>query len=267
MLVIKDNIEDSSYILNSCFDIPRHDFEAIGSNEMLTDNIINAAQKMLLRQYPNAKGLQDPILGQNLSFSILKDEEFVQVLHDGCAHWFAISTVNCLSGHVFVMDSYFRGKLSHATMRQICSIIRCPLSKIKVTVLPVQQQTNGIDCGIYAIAFVQYLLHFKDYPTNVNFDQTKLRTELLNSFKNNYLSLFSTTTNNVRRNVEKEIYLDLYCTCRMIWVPSDKNIFGRHMVECSGCLQWFHRMCERISDNVLNDDNINWHCSTCDKIK
>ncbi|XP_065641395.1 uncharacterized protein LOC124812064 [Hydra vulgaris] len=48
MLVIKDNIEDSSYILNSCFDIPRHDFEAIGSNEMLTDNIINAAQGMFL---------------------------------------------------------------------------------------------------------------------------------------------------------------------------------------------------------------------------
>ncbi|XP_047127898.2 uncharacterized protein LOC124808826 [Hydra vulgaris] len=136
MITIKDNSQEL-YVLNLCCPITRQDLSTICNNEMLTDNIINAAQKMLLQQYPNTKGLQDPILGQNLSFAILKNEEFVQVLHDGCAHWFAISTVRCEPGHVFVMDSHFTGKLSHATMRQICSIIHCQLDKIKVTILPV----------------------------------------------------------------------------------------------------------------------------------
>ncbi|XP_047131204.1 uncharacterized protein LOC124810404 [Hydra vulgaris] len=271
MIAIKDNSQEL-YVLNLCCPITRQGISTICNNEMLTDNIINAAQKMLLQQYPNTKGLQDPILGQNLSFAILKNEEFVQVLHDGCAHWFVISTVRCEPGHVFVMDSHFTGKLSHATMRQICSIIHCQLDKIKVTILPVQQQTNGIDCGIYRnpdgtlTLTLQYLLYFKDYPTKINFDETKLRKELLNSFQSNFLSLFSTTEKTAKRNVQKEISLDIYCTCRMIWVPSDKNIFGKHMVECSGCLQWFHRMCERISDDVLNNNDINWYCSMCEKI-
>ena len=37
----------------------------------------------------------------------------------------------------------------------------------------------------------------------------------------------------------------------------------RHMVECSRCLEWYHRMCERIPDSVLNDSDKIWYCQLC----
>ena len=37
----------------------------------------------------------------------------------------------------------------------------------------------------------------------------------------------------------------------------------RLMVECSRCLEWYHRMCERIPDSVLNDSDKIWYCQLC----
>ena len=35
------------------------------------------------------------------------------------------------------------------------------------------------------------------------------------------------------------------------------------MVECNRCLEWYHRMCERILDPVLNDSDTIWYCQLC----
>ena len=43
--------------------------------------------------------------------------------------------------------------------------------------MPVQQQTNGSDCGIFAIAFSTCLVFGED-PTFVNFDAQTMRTNL-----------------------------------------------------------------------------------------
>ena len=89
-------------------------------NRMLNDNIIQTFQQMLKIQYPDANGLQDPVLGQALSFAVYQTTPFVQVLHDGSLHWVAISTYNCKEGEIFLMDSMFRGRVAHKTKRQIC---------------------------------------------------------------------------------------------------------------------------------------------------
>ena len=144
-----------------------NDLKAISNKRMLNDNVIHTAQKMLRMQYPGVGGLQDPILGQNLNFEIYQDRPFVQILHDGNIHWVTVSTINCDYGEIYLLDSMFRGKINNHIRRQVCAIIHCNLDKIKVAALPVHQQSNGVDCGVYAIAFVQYLLENKQYPVNV----------------------------------------------------------------------------------------------------
>ena len=59
------------------------DLKDISENRMLNDNIVNAVQKMQKKQFTEANGLQDPVIGQGLNFQVYRSILFVQVLHDG----------------------------------------------------------------------------------------------------------------------------------------------------------------------------------------
>ena len=50
---------------------------ALKNNRMLSDDIINALQNMLSREYPDVKGLRDPALGQALQFKVINASLFV----------------------------------------------------------------------------------------------------------------------------------------------------------------------------------------------
>ena len=93
------------------------DVNDLSHNRMLNDNVIQRFQQMLTIHYPDADGLQDPVLGQALNFAIYQTIPFIQVLHDGSLHWIAISTYNCNKGEVF----FIGGRVAHQTKRQICS--------------------------------------------------------------------------------------------------------------------------------------------------
>ena len=83
------------------------------------------------------------------------------MLHDGSLHWIAISTSNCKEVEVFLMDSMFRGREAHQTKRQICSILNSDKKELKIVALSPQQQTSAIDCGVFAQAFIHYILSEK----------------------------------------------------------------------------------------------------------
>ena len=128
---------------------------------------------------------------QALSFAVYQTTPFVQVLHDGSLHWIAISTYNCKEGEIFLMDSMFRGRVAHQTKRQICSILNSDNKESKIVALPVQQQSNALDCGVFALAFIHYILSEKKSPIEVNFDTFKTRRHLLHCLVENELSQFS----------------------------------------------------------------------------
>ena len=88
--------------------------------------------------------------------------------------------------------------------------------------VPVDQQSNGIDCGIFAIAFSEHLLRRKKYPAEVNFDIKHLRK----CFKDNIILSCPLSEKRTRKNHAKELELEIYCSCQMVWLPSDANIFG-----------------------------------------
>lgn len=60
---------------------------------------------------------------------------------------------------------------------------------IKLNCVPVQQQTNSSDCGVFAIAFACCLVFGTD-PSQVTFDVPKMRFHLAACFRSKTMSMF-----------------------------------------------------------------------------
>lgn len=95
--------------------------------------------------------------------------------------------------------------------------------------MPVQQQNGGVDCGLFAIAFLEHLARTNEYPTAVWFNQSQMRNHALRCLKDDEIHPFPQTKQppNGKRAVEKSFNLDIYCVCRMIWTPSDQRVNGK----------------------------------------
>ena len=92
--------------------------------------------------------LQDTVLQQNYSWKV-PTSEFVQFLHVEGNHWITISNIgekgNCVNLH----DSLYNG-VSQTTKELIGNYMN--KDKVKINVINVQQQENGSDCGVFAMA-------------------------------------------------------------------------------------------------------------------
>ena len=95
--------------------------------------------------------LQNPLLGQNLSFNVAGDE-FVQILHSGGNHWVTVSTVGTQCSTVRVFDS-LHNSLPDSAKEQIAYLLSTKETKITLQYTNVQKQPNDCDCGLFAIAF------------------------------------------------------------------------------------------------------------------
>ncbi|XP_065680304.1 uncharacterized protein LOC124806293 [Hydra vulgaris] len=232
------------------------DLNDIKTNQMLSDTVIHSVQNMI----SGVSGLQDPVLGQNLSFHAIK-ESFVQVLHNGDAHWLTVSTFWCSDGEVCLLDSMFHGKVKNHVIRQICAIMQCTKDILTVRVLPVQQQANSIDCGLFALAFAKHIAFTGLNPCYIGFADVDMRKHLLQSISGNHLNEFPKTSKKTMFCKEKKFKFNLYCICRQVWTVSDKFIKDRHMVQCEKCECWFHRACENIPEYVLAHESAEWLCS------
>eukprot|EP00794_Sanderia_malayensis_P011536 gene11537-12729_t len=227
---VEDSLSDSSCTRlegNSVrSQLTKCDLTIFEKNEMLNDNIINTFQKMLANQFEHPAELQ--VLGAKLKFNTL-DVPFVQVLHDGSLHWVAISTYGCKDDEVFYMDSFFSGSITTKIKQQICNLLMCKRDIIKVKVLPVQQQSNMVDCCVYAIAFITTILHGNLKFDAVNFDQVKMRSHMLRGLlkKKNKLLPFPLKFTKTRKCHERVIEIEVFCSCRQIWKKSDDRVFSR----------------------------------------
>ncbi|XP_065679788.1 uncharacterized protein LOC136094113 [Hydra vulgaris] len=260
----KKNDSDEKNCISK-INLSESDFSDILNNEWLSDNVINIFQNMIKDQFKEVSGLQDTVLGQNLAFSTHINKPFVQVLHNGCNHWVAISTYSCKPGEVFLMDSLFHGKIANHTIEQICAIMKCTYEKLNVCVLPVQQQSNGEDCGVFSIAFVYHIVSTKSKPDNVTFSIPEMRSHMLNCIKVNKVSSFPQSLASCKRCFQKEIFIELFCSCRMPWNPIENRNNNNQMAQCSRCKQWFHKMCENVPDFVFFKKNrrLPWFCYCC----
>ena len=70
--------------------------------------------------------------------------------------------------------------------------------------MPVQQQQNGFDCGVYAIVFMVPLVYKEDL-TSIPFDEKQLQDHLYDCYKQGRLIPFPSAKKNVKRNTPKSI--------------------------------------------------------------
>ena len=169
-------------------DIDNKELELINNEKMLTDTSINCAQNILHEAFPNVAGLEDTTLGPKLNFSVHK-EKFVQILHTGSLHWLCVSNYGCKKGEINYYDSLYCGVIANHVQKQIAKMLQEDSDRLTVHVKPVQQQTNTVDCGVFAIAFSTHLLHGKD-PSKMQLNPSQMRHHLAICLQNSTMSLF-----------------------------------------------------------------------------
>jgi len=234
------------------------EMEIIKSNKMLTDESINIAQKILKKSFPKFGGLFDTVLAKVNSTDVIPSTTpYIQILNVQNCHWICTSSTatdkknNQLH---YIYDSLV-GSVSNEVKHVIAGYSMCPESSLRLIIKPVQQQNNGVDCGVFAIAFATALAHGVD-PCTIAFDTNKMRDHLIKCLKLGTITMFPKIEKRVRRCSSRKVVVPLYCHCRLPYVE------GNEMVLCGDCNEWYHYKCEKIKRSHKLK-NIDWKCSTC----
>ena len=131
-------------------------------------------------------GFQRPTLGPVRNFNVVSGE-FVQILHTGSDHWVCVSSIGCLPGYVNLYDSLYHDAICQEVEDQTNDLLGGRL--VSLQFVSVQQQTNGCDCGIFAIAFATCLA-LGTNPSNVTFDIQRMRSHLVTCLRATKMSMF-----------------------------------------------------------------------------
>ena len=162
-------------------------FDIIKSSTGWLDcDIIHMAQVLLQNINQNIDGFQRPTLGPVRNFDIISGE-FIQILHTGNKHWVCASNIGCVPGTVNIYDSLYHNVVEDEIKDQISSMLGDVFSDIDV--IPVQQQSNGCDCGVFSIAFATCLV-FQVKPESVQFINAEMRPHLAQCLRSSQMELF-----------------------------------------------------------------------------
>ena len=126
--------------------------------------------------------------------------------------------------------------------------------KIQMHTMNVQMQVGGTDCGLFALAFITAVLDGQN-PTSLYFDQQKMRRHLSECLEKKMPRPFPIVKQQKRRRaVLHTTVVPVFCDCRL---PDN----GSRMVQCTGCLKWYHVKCAvRHEDELKSKD---WFCMQC----
>ena len=143
--------------------------------------------------------------------------------------------------------------------KQIAAFSYCELAEIVAEVLSVQQQTNCVDCGLFAIAFATSLAH-NENPVRRVYNTTKLRQHLVSCLEAGKVSVFPSHSTNEKKDFKATLNaIEIYCLCRM---PYDNTSEDDDMIEYTKCCEWYHGSCENII-NVKKYKSKYWFCKKC----
>ena len=185
-----DDAEEVFWLRNELYFLKEADrLILLSKNEWLTDNIMDAAQKLICKKLGTIDSYQSVLNSEKQTENPFQpvSQEHVQLLHDGSNHWFL--TI-CSNGRVQVCDS-LRSKLTPASRKSIRSLYKhYVLGGQRITFLPVQRQPDGFSCGLFAIAFAAELLDGHSPSESSQFDVDKMRSHLIVCLEQQNLSPF-----------------------------------------------------------------------------
>ena len=126
-----------------------------------------------------------------------------------------------------------------------------------------QQQPDGVDCGVFPIAFAVDILN-GSAEIGKRFDVGKWGWIFLDVWKKKNLHYFREVTKHTKLSKGHIIYVDIYCICRSPFYEEDsekdENLF---MAECVKCGDWYHKRCLEIPFGVFTNESIEWKCTRC----
>ena len=167
-------------------------------------------------------------------------------------------------------DSLFHGRIRDHVKLHICNIYKSENSLLQINIRPCQQQTNGVDCGIYTVANAFYILSGTDV-SNIKIGENSMRAHfLLQCLELGRFEAFSEKQTNTVTLFppEKISTVEVFCICKMPWVWYHSRNPDLNMAECDTCHIWYHRKCENIPCDVFNKfkGSVEWHYSDCKKV-
>ena len=186
------------------------------AHEMLGDEIVCAAVKLLHEQFPSINGLQAPSLQQLIgsgdpSFVRVHGVPAVQIHHAGEQDHWLVSYVGRVTDsdprpQVFILDT----ALSTPTegLKDQLSIMYGHLAGddnlLSVSYRPVQRQKGGIDCGLFAVAYAYELCaHGVTNVANLVYSQDDLRTHLIQCLVEGTLAPFPRAAQRSKTDVRR----------------------------------------------------------------
>ena len=222
------------------------------------------AEQLSKKKFPIFGGLQDIALSEHYGLDVVKkDKPFIQVLYNGSAHWICVfnSDRNRSENNTcHILDSLSRGKITKNLEKKICALLLSKEPVIKVVINSVQQQANGVDCGVFAIAYATSLA-FGENPTLCSYNVPLMRQHLVNCLEKEMMYPFpkQDITKRVLKCKKNQLLLSIYCSCRSVCQYEREN----PMVECMKCYEWFHQKCEKIPRKVFANKAANFFCKEC----
>lgn len=168
-------------------------------------------------------------------------------------HWVATSYQNQI---VKVFDSATTGRLAPSLERQLLECYRIAIKDrmLMVSLIPMQQQTNSIDCGIYSIA-AAYNAALGKSMKSVTFDERVMRSHLEHCLDNELLTDFPRAPRPTPKSKLKHVFIKVYCYCGM------SESYDSMMLECDKCNGWFHYKCTGLKQKPRTKTN--WYCRDC----
>lgn len=164
------------------------DKTVVETQDLLNDKVIDAAMVLMKQQFPAAQNMETPLLCQTTGFSPTSAQS-VQIHFDQDRHHWVTSTST--RQRVEVADSLISNNISQSLQNQLLQKYAPFVTNgtLRVFILPVDQQVNGQDCGLHAIANAVEFLEDDGNPT-ARYDLTSMRQHLVSCLEIGQLTPF-----------------------------------------------------------------------------
>ncbi|CAG2248169.1 unnamed protein product [Mytilus edulis] len=236
------------------------------NNSWLCSEIINVSMNIIAKQFPLISGLQPtaPLFDEdkqcwteNYGTFISQDTPCVQIHHTGKSHWIT-SLQTKKDSAVYVLDSLSTEfRLTPSTEIQLSAIYSHGKKNLLVKLPDVQQQTNGYDCGVYAIANLVEYCHKEKLNTQrrTKFIEKYMRPHLISCLEKGHFTPFPQNTTSSTDFVR--IYARrIECSCQC----GKPDVF-ENMIGCEAkrgrisCTKWVHQTCSGVSEDWYCDEH------------
>ena len=224
------------------------------NNYWLTDEHMDHGQWLISKQFPKMKGFHSVLAFEGKTPKVEKGlKDFVQIVNIGGNHWVTVTNIGCEENRIKVYDTLYRS-MSNTDKIKLAALLNTSLESMVIEWPSLQIQEGDSDCGLFAMAIALALCNGQD-PCQQAYDQSAMRVHFASCFHCEEIAVFQLSKVKCKRSKSVEVTEELFCHCRMPYKEGD------FMIECSNCLQWFHRSCDKVPRTV--GEQTNFHCMNC----